>query len=270
MTFEKKSIFGLAVEILNQADVDQKVNLTHQVKEFWFAGKLTLETGPVPPGRPGRPKKPELLLPKNMPRRRNAKARAARIAMLHAIAHIELNAIDLAWDLIARFGVSMPRSFIDDWVKVADDEARHFILLNKRLEEFQSSYGDLPAHDGLWQSAENTAHDFLARLAIVPLVLEARGLDVTPALIKKFMAANDQQSVSALQIIYSEEIEHVRSGQRWFTYICNQQGLNPEKTYQKYVKKYFAGGLISPFNIEARYQAGLTESFYMPLINGQK
>ena len=162
MTPAKKSIFDLAVEILNQADVDQKVYLTHQVKEYWFADKLTLEIGSAPPDRPGRPKKPELLSPKNMPRRRNAKARAARIAMLHAIAHIELNAIDLAWDLIARFGSNMPRSFIDDWVKVANDEARHFTLLNKRLEEFQSFYGDLPAHDGLWQSAENTAHDLLA------------------------------------------------------------------------------------------------------------
>ena len=197
MTLTKSSIFDLAFEILIKDDVDQKVNLTHQVKKAWFEDKLTLEPGQAPPDRPGRPKKPELLLPKNMPRRRNAKARAARIAMLHAIAHIELNAIDLAWDLIARFGTNMPKSFIDDWVKVANDEARHFTLLNKRLEEFQSCYGDLPAHDGLWQSAENTAHDFLARLAIVPLVLEARGLDVTPTLIKKFEAANDQQSVSA-------------------------------------------------------------------------
>ena len=268
MTPKNRSIFDFAVEILSNIDVDQKVYLTHLAKEKWFADKLTLDFGPPPPDRPGRPTRPKLLLPKNMPRRRNAKARAARIAMLHAIAHIELNAIDLAWDLIARFGANMPRNFIDDWVKVADDEARHFTLLNKRLEEFQSHYGDLPAHDGLWQSAENTAHDLLARLAIVPLVLEARGLDVTPSIIKKFKAANDQQSVVALQIIYIEEIEHVRAGQKWFTYACGLQGIKPEETYQKYVKKYFSGGLIPPFNVDARYQAGLTESFYMPLVKG--
>ncbi|MDG1859611.1 MAG: ferritin-like domain-containing protein, partial [Emcibacteraceae bacterium] len=218
------------------------------------------------PKRPGRPEKPELLSPHNMPKRRKAKSNAGRIAMLHAIAHIELNAIDLAWDMVLRFGKDMPKEFIDDWVKVADDEARHFKILNDLLIEMDSFYGALPAHDGLWQSAEETAHDLLARLAIVPLVLEARGLDVTPTLINKFNSAGDQKSVSALEIIYRDEIDHVRAGQRWFHYLCEKKTLDPQKTYQELVNKYFKGSLKPPFNKQARDAAGFEEDYYLPLV----
>lgn len=262
------SLSSEILRALNATDVEDKVQLTFKCYQNWNDGKLAFSFDHIAPRRPGRPEKPELMLPKDMPRRRNAKARAARIAMLHAIAHIELNAIDLALDIVLRFGEDMPRDFTDDWLSVASDEARHFEILNERLSLFDSHYGALPAHDGLWQSAESTSHDLLARLAVVPMVLEARGLDVTPALIKKFKAADDYKSVEALEIIYKEEIDHVRAGHKWFNYICQQKNINPEETYQNLVKKYFAGSLKPPFNTDARNRAGLSEQYYLPMVNG--
>jgi uncharacterized ferritin-like protein (DUF455 family) len=261
------SIGHQAIKVLKTANADEKARISHVVSKNWMDGGLSADCREVPPERPGRPDKPDLLLPRDMPKRRNAKARAARIAMLHAIAHIELNAIDLAWDMVARFGNNMPKEFIDDWVQVADDEARHFELLNNRLQELGSYYGALPAHDGLWQSAMSTAHNLLARLAILPLVLEARGLDVTPPLIAKFELANDIESASALTIIYQDEIDHVRFGQKWFLYLCELEEVSADMTYQKLVREYFSGSLKPPFNIEARSAAGMYEDFYMPLVN---
>lgn len=260
-----KTIADAALNALKAKTPEEKVKHTFLGSKAWFDGELAHEFGQAAPDRPGRPAKPELLTPKEMPRRRNAGSNAARIAMLHAIAHIELNAIDLAWDIVLRFGAEMPKEFTDDWVKVADDEARHFELLQARLKEMDSFYGALPAHDGLWQSAENTAHDVMARLAIVPLVLEARGLDVTPSLIQKFKSAGDQKSVDALEVIYTEEIEHVRAGQRWFNYLCKKSGDNPEKKYQDLVITFFAGNVKPPFNKAARDAAEFAESFYLPL-----
>ncbi|MCC3860910.1 ferritin-like domain-containing protein [Pseudemcibacter aquimaris] len=260
-----KTIADAAFNALSAKTVQEKIDHTFRGSKAWFDGELASEFNQQAPDRPGRPAKPELLAPKDMPKRRNAGSDAARIAMLHAIAHIELNAIDLAWDIVIRFGEQMPKEFINDWVKVADDEARHFEMLDARLKEMDSFYGALPAHDGLWQSAENTAHDIMARLAIVPLVLEARGLDVTPSLIKKFQSAGDQKSVDALEIIYEEEIEHVRAGQRWFNFLCENQGLNPQEKYQHLVITYFAGNVKPPFNKAARDTAGFDESFYLPL-----
>ena len=265
MSVGSPTIADAAYGALTATDVEDKISLTFNGAADWKKGVLKFQFNLKAPSRPGRPEKPELLMPKDMPRRRNAKARAAKIAMLHAISHIELNAIDLAWDIVLRFGHLMPREFCDDWVKVAEDEARHFALLNARLKAFDSYYGALAAHDGLWQSAEVTAHDLLARLAIVPLVLEARGLDVTPAMIKKFVESGDEESAQILEIIYKEEIDHVRAGQKWFNFLCEKNSLNPEKTYQKLVRKYFAGHLKPPFNSNARTKAGLPESFYLPL-----
>tara|TARA_R110002096_G_scaffold436056_1_gene666451 strand:- start:2582 stop:3388 length:807 start_codon:yes stop_codon:yes gene_type:complete len=266
MTRTPSTVAAAALACLKADSAAEKVRLTHLGSKAWFSGELDFKFDHDAPTRPSRPERPELLAPKDMPRRRNAKARAARIAMLHAISHIELNAIDLAWDIVLRFGADMPRDFTDDWIKVADDEARHFDLLEQRLLEFDSYYGALPAHDGLWQSAESTAHDLCARLAIVPLVLEARGLDVTPAIIKKFKAADDLASVQALDTIYREEIDHVKAGGKWFRYQCDKNGLVPEQAYQQLVNKYFAGSLKPPFNVEARNLAGLSESFYIPLV----
>jgi uncharacterized ferritin-like protein (DUF455 family) len=204
-----------------------------------------------------------------MPRRKLGKDPAGRIALLHALAHIELNAIDLAWDIIARFPAeAMPRAFFDDWVSVADEEAKHFALLAARLAELGASYGDLPAHDGLWQAAMDTADDLLARLAVVPLVLEARGLDVTPAMIKRLEAVGDQASAALLQVIYRDEIGHVAIGKRWFDFLAERRGLEPKAAWQDLVRQRFKGRMKGPFNDEARAAAGFPATFYRPLAAG--
>lgn len=201
-----------------------------------------------------------------MPKRRAGGERESRVALLHALAHIELNAIDLAWDLIARFArENPPRVFFDDWVAVADEEATHHGLLAARLAALGGAYGDLPAHDGLWEAATVTASDLLARLAVVPLVLEARGLDVTPAMIGRLDRAGDHESTAVLRRIYEDEIAHVAAGRRWFEWACARDGLSPVETYHDRVRRYFKGTLKPPFNEEARSRAGLSAAFYVPL-----
>jgi uncharacterized ferritin-like protein (DUF455 family) len=201
-----------------------------------------------------------------MPRRGKAATQGGRIALLHALAHIELNAIDLACDIIARFkNQDLPRAYYDDWIKIADEEALHFTLLCGRLGDFGAVYGDLPAHDGLWEAADNTAHDVLARLAVVPLVLEARGLDVTPAMIENLRRADDPKSVAVLERIYTCEIGHVAIGRRWFEWVAKQRALDPVTTWHELVRKYFKGSLKPPFNRAARDEAGLTTAYYEPL-----
>jgi uncharacterized ferritin-like protein (DUF455 family) len=201
-----------------------------------------------------------------MPKRRAGGERESRVALLHALAHIELNAIDLAWDLIARFASEdPPREFFDDWVSVADEEATHHGLLAERLAALDARYGDLPAHDGLWEAASVTATDFLARLAVVPLVLEARGLDVTPAMIGRLERAGDSESAAVLHRIYQDEIAHVAAGRRWFDWACARAGLAPVETYHDRVRRYFKGALKPPFNEDARSRAGLAATFYAPL-----
>jgi uncharacterized ferritin-like protein (DUF455 family) len=201
-----------------------------------------------------------------MPRRRAGGSAAGRIALLHALAHIELNAIDLAWDIIARFtGHGLPREFYDDWVAAAAEEAKHHALVAARLAELGAAYGDLPAHDGLWDAARATAHDPLARLAVVPLVLEARGLDVTPAMIARLGRFGDAASAAVLQVIYDDEIGHVATGLRWFAWLCAERGSEPVVTYQQLVRRHFTGALKPPFNRSGRDAAGLAEHYYGPL-----
>ena len=201
-----------------------------------------------------------------MPRRRNFGSAAGRTALLHALAHIELNAIDLAWDIVARFVASgVPRVFFDDWVGVAAEEARHFLLLSARLAALGISYGDLPAHDGLWEAAAATAGDLLARLAVVPLVLEARGLDVTPAMAARLERAGDPQSAAVLQMIYEQEIGHVAIGRRWFDFCCCAEGLIPAQVFHDRVNRFFNGELKPPFNRAAREAAGFPACYYEPL-----
>jgi uncharacterized ferritin-like protein (DUF455 family) len=220
----------------------------------------------APPSRPARPARPELLPPRAMPRRRNFGSAMGRAALLHALAHIELNAIDLAWDIIARFAASgVPRAFFDDWVGVAAEEARHFLLLSERLGAFGTSYGDLPAHDGLWEAAAATAGDLLARLAVVPLVLEARGLDVTPGMAARLERAGDPQSAAVLQIIYEQEIGHVATGRRWFDFCCCAKDLIPAQVFHDRVTRFFNGELKPPFNRAAREAAGFPACYYEPL-----
>ena len=255
---------GGAVGVLSAADPRRKVALTRAIAARWRQGEMTAGVA-VPPARPTRPTRPLLEPPRAMKRRRNLGAPAGRIALLHALAHIELNAIDLAWDIIARFsGDDLPRAFFDDWVGVAAEEAGHFALLDARLRAFGGAYGDLPAHDGLWEAAAATAHELIARLAVVPLVLEARGLDVTPAMIRRLEHVGDDESAAILERIYADEIGHVAVGARWFAHLCREDGLDPAGTFHDRVRRYFVGALKPPFNHAARREAGLPAAFYDP------
>jgi len=232
-----------------------------------LAGRLSQVPRPAlpvsVPDRPARPDRPPLLAPREMPRRRTGKTTEARIALLHALAHIELNAIDLACDILARFTEQdLPATFYEDWSRVAREEAKHFLLLSDRLADFGAAYGDLPAHDGLWEAAEETAHDLLARLAVVPLVLEARGLDVTPQMITRMDAYGDQETADILRIIYKDEIGHVAIGKRWFDWECARRGLAPESTWKTLVKRHFRGVLKPPFHDDGRQSAGFPADWY--------
>lgn len=183
--------------------------------------------------------------------------------MLHALAHIEFGAIDLAFDMAGRFGAGMPRAFVDDWLGVGADEAIHFAMLDRRLRALGSHYGALPAHDGLWEAAGETAHDLLARLAIVPMVLEARGLDVTPATVAAFERFGDARSAAILTRIYRDEIRHVAAGTRWFGIGCEREGIAPVAHWQHLIRTHFRGMLKPPFNDSARGEAGLSRDFYL-------
>jgi uncharacterized ferritin-like protein (DUF455 family) len=265
MPMPAASLGAGAVAILLTPLPADKVALTHALAAAWRTGALPVGNGPAPPDRPARPPRPELRLPRDMPKRRSAGNPASRVALLHALAHIELNALDLAWDLIARFGAALPAGSHDDWVRVADEEATHHGLLADRLAALGAAYGDLPAHDGLWQAAEATAQDLLARLAVVPLVLEARGLDVTPPMIASLVGAGDGDSAAILRRIYRDEIGHVAIGRRTFETLCAAGGLAPEPTYHRLVRSHFKGRLKRPFNTEARNAAGLAANFYESL-----
>lgn len=259
------SLAGAARSVLLCADADGKARRAREVAVLWRAGALVVEAGEAMPDRPSRPARPELLLPRDMPRR-SFKGERGRIALLHSLAHIELNAIDLAFDLVGRFcSASLPRAFFDAWIGVGDDEARHFAMLQTRLRALGADYGDLPAHDGLWQAAEETRHDLLARLAVVPMVLEARGLDVTPGMIARLEAARDMESAGILKTIYTEEQRHVRAGTTWFTWLCAERGLDPVETFHRLVRRHFRGALKPPFNETARRAAGLFPGLYEPL-----
>lgn len=256
-----------AYNALCQADIDKKVSMTNALATAWDNRQLSLRDARKiqAPNRPGRPDKPDLLPPSHVPKRPLSSAKG-RLALIHAIAHIELNAIDLALDIIVRFSCEkMPRSFFDGWVMVAKEEAKHFTLLTERLSEMQSFYGALPAHDGLWEAAGETGHDLIARLAIVPLVLEARGLDVTPPLIKKLKQAGDHKSADIFNIIYEDEKGHVAVGAKWFRFLCNRHGYEPASTFSMLVSKHFRGHLKGPFNDRARAANGLTPLFYKNL-----
>jgi uncharacterized ferritin-like protein (DUF455 family) len=260
-----QSLGAAAGRVLNTGDARAKAAESIIAATAWREGKLDFSFEAPAPDRPARPARPKLLAPSKMPKRRSAGSPETRFALLHAVAHIEFNAIDLAFDLVARFGKGMPRAFADAWVAVGAEEARHFTLLADRLAALGGAYGDLPAHDGLWQAAEKTKDDLLARLAIVPLVLEARGLDVTPGMIKNFRKQGDPVSAAVFEAIYRDEIGHVRTGVTWFNYVCRERGLAPKTAYRELVGRLFPSGLKAPFNTEARTKAGLPFEFYAAL-----
>jgi len=254
-----------AVVILATADPAHKVALSRALVARWHAGGMFIGRA-LPPPRPARPARPVLLPPRDMPRRRNFGSPAGRVALLHALAHIELNAIDLAWDLVARFGdPALPRAFFADWLGVAAEEAEHFALLAARLGALGAAYGDLPAHDGLWEAAAATAHDPVGRLAVVPLVLEARGLDVTPEMMRRLERAGDPGSAAVLARIYEDEVGHVAVGVRWFEFLCRERRQDPEATFHDQVRRHFTGALKPPFNRAARDRAGFPATYYETL-----
>lgn len=266
MTSLPATLGGAACAVLRTADPREKAEISRRAAEAWKEGALALAFPEMPPERPARPERPQLLLPRDMPKRRAGGTLANRIALLHAVAHIELNAIDLAWDIVARFShEDPPRALFDDWVRVGDDEARHFLMLSDRLAALGAAYGDLPAHDGLWQAAVETAHDIKARLAIVPLILEARGLDVTPAMIERFRKYADEESAAALTVIFNDEISHVAAGKRWLDHFCAREGIDPKDTFQAMVRRHFRGDVKPPFNEPARDAADFPAAFYAPL-----
>ncbi|WP_404385027.1 ferritin-like domain-containing protein [Caenispirillum salinarum] len=258
------TLLDAARAVLRAAEPAEKIRLTRDAADAWASGALADVGAPGAPHRPARPAKPELMAPRDMPKRSKGGVRG-RIALLHALAHIELNAIDLAWDILARFlggPDPLPRAFIDDWIKVAVDEALHFELLEKRLGELRAAYGDLPAHDGLWRAAVMTADDLLDRLALVPMTHEARGLDTTPPTIDRLTANGDPDTVAVLDVIYRDEITHVAAGVRWFRHVCASRGLDPEAEYADRLKRLHPGGLKGPFNDDARAEAGMPAGWY--------
>lgn len=243
-----------------------KVMQTRALVRGWRLGRLDFTFDMALPDEPGRPAKPELLPPGQMPKRgyggSGGGSERGRIALWHALAHIEFVAIDLALDMAGRFGAQMGRQFTSDFLKVAADEAMHFALLERHLNALGSHYGALPAHSGLWDAARETAHDVMARLAVVPMVLEARGLDVTPATLERVRAAGDERGAKILSRILDDEVAHVRFGSTHFIAESLVRGESPEKLWKMLVARHFRGSVKPPFNDSARLSAGLSRSFY--------
>ena len=263
-----RTLVARAKAIVLAEDPFEKVRLARQTSEEWRLQSLSVGTLSIEspmPERPGRPSRPELRPPREMARRTQHGERG-RIALLHALAHIELNAVDMTWDLVGRFAHEpLPKRFFDDWVEVGRQEADHFALVTGRLAELGASYGDLPAHDGLWQAAQATGHSLIARLAVVPLVLEARGLDVTPSMLSNLETAGDHASAAVLEVIYREEKHHVACGVRWFRFLAAHMNVAPEPLFHDIVRRNFRGPIKPPFNDPARSEAGLAPGFYKPL-----
>ena len=260
-------LFESSRACLRLADPGPKCAAAARLAAEWAAGGLAIDgdTAVEPIGTPGRPPQPELVDPARVPRRRLGSV-AGRAALVHAIAHIEFNAINLALDAVYRFR-GLPCEYYGDWLSVAADEARHFRLLQDRLADMGFAYGDFPAHNGLWEMAEKTADSCLARMALVPRVLEARGLDVTPGMIGRLEAAGDQDTVAALRIILAEEVRHVAIGTQWFRFCCEREGLEPSATFLDLLERRYAGTVRGPFNLEARYAAGFSRQEMAALAN---
>ena len=254
------NLFASAEACLECADVDEKLARTDAVARAFSGG--TLETvdqdPPKPIGKPGRPERPLLVEPRHLPRR-GLGSEQGRAALIHAVAHIEFNAINLAWDAVYRFR-GMPPDYYRDWIGVAVDEARHFRLLVERLRQLGHAYGDFDAHDGLWDMAVKTAASCLQRMALVPRVLEARGLDVTPGMIARLRSAGDGDSVRILELILREEVAHVAAGSRWFAWCCGREQLEPQATFCELLRLHASGAIKGPLNGDARLAAGFTSA----------
>jgi uncharacterized ferritin-like protein (DUF455 family) len=244
------------------AEPRAKCFAAREVARAWRRGDLALVFDEVMPDEPARPARPELLAPGEMPKRGKFGSERGRIALWHSLAHIEFVAIDLALDMAGRFGGEIGEAFVSDFLAVAADEAMHFALLARKLESLGSHYGALPAHGGLWEAACDTRHDVAARLAVVPMVLEARGLDVTPATLERIEAVGDSHGARILARILDDEIRHVAVGTKYFLSCSKKRQASPELLWQTLVKRHFRGALKPPFNDSARLAAGLSRDFY--------
>ena len=259
MAKDFSDLFCAANACLKQSDVDEKLALTRRLAAQWRAGALNLDSASdvEPISEPGRPQRPRLVAPRDL-HRRSLHTPEGHGALIHAIAHIEFNAINLAWDAVYRFR-GLPRAFYDDWVRVADEEAYHFGLVRDHLRSLGFEYGDFDAHNGLWEMAQKTAADPLVRMALVPRVLEARGLDVTPGIMKKLADRGDEAAVAVLEIILRDEIGHVEIGSRWFQYLCERRGLDAGQTFRQLLDHYMMGRKSGPLHRSARLAAGFSE-----------
>lgn len=262
------SVIDAAKAVLEAGIPSAKCAAAHELSISWKRGELHIVAAKTELSNiPGRPDAPDLVNPRDLKRRRLGTVEG-RISLMHAIAHIEFNAINLAADIVARFALNPLISdtnraaFIDDWVQVCDDEARHFSLVEARLKSLGSSYGALPAHDGLWEAAISTKDDLAARLVIAPMVLEARGLDVTPKMIENLRNVSDHESADILTIILNDEVAHVAAGARWFQYVCEKEKRQETPYFKALLETHFKGSLKPPFNVDARDQAGIPRAFY--------
>jgi uncharacterized ferritin-like protein (DUF455 family) len=254
-------LHATAKACLDAVDPAEKLRLTHAAWAAVQAGELCPDPASPPPepiSAPGRPAKPRLVSARQVPHR-GLGTDEGRAALVHAVAHIELNAIDLAWDAVYRFR-GMPDTYYRDWASCAHDEARHFALLSARLAELGHAYGDFDAHNGLWEMAEKTASHDTARMALVPRVLEARGLDVTPGMIERLRSVGDERTIAVLEVILREEVAHVAAGTRWFRWCCERDGSDPFDTFFELLRDYMGVSLRGPFNRPARLEAGFIEA----------
>ena len=256
-----ENLFELAESCLEAATIEEKGVITRKAAALAQSGYLDISDNRIPPASIAKvkfPKRPVLMNPRELPRR-NLATKEGRVALLHAIAHIEFTAILLAWDIIYRFR-SLPPEFYTDWLKVANEECLHFSIVRERLKDYGLDYGDLPAHDGLWEVAVDSAHDVLVRLAIVPRCMEARGLDVTPAMIEKLIQVGDLPSAKVLTRILEDEVGHVEIGSRWFNALCENRKVDPEDTFFQMIDQYLRTNVRGPFNLELRRAAGFSEA----------
>ena len=253
------SLFAAARYCLDCCDFNEKVRLTQLYARQWRDGLLDLDAAiPVETlADPGRPAVPTLVSPSKLSKR-SMNTLQGRQALVHAICHIEFNAINLALDAVYRFR-GMPREYYSDWLQVADEEAYHFSLLCERLQQLECDYGDFNAHNGLWEMACKTDHDVMVRMALVPRVLEARGLDVTPGMIQRLRSVGDLRTVELLEIILRDEVGHVAIGSRWFRYLCKQREINSDQTFADLLQEYMKGHVKGPFYEQGRRDGGFSE-----------
>ena len=265
-----QGVYACTLAALQEADPVKKAQDTIDIYQAWLSldeaqkkavcdEASSVFTSPAVASlpAPGRPDKPLLVDPRTLPKR-GLGSEAGRAGLLHSLAHIEFNAINLALDAVYRFR-GLPQAYVEDWLRVACDEGQHFILVVDRLKTLNVGYGDLDAHDGLWDMARRTEHDVLVRMALVPRILEARGLDVAPPMIRRLKLNNDEESAAILERIYTDEITHVAVGNRWFRHVCNERNLDGCAVFKDLLKGPNSGYLKSPFNDEARFEAGFSK-----------